>query len=96
MRKAVVTQSFGEGWSKIRELTQPRMKEYCERHGQDYISIEKPLAEPAQYTKSAIGNIMAARGYEMITFFDCDVLVARDCDDLTDMSPETGMFDFAA
>ena len=96
MKKAVVSQSFGDGWAKIRELTQPRMKEYCERHGQDYISIEKPLAEPAQYTKSAIGNIMAARGYEMITFFDCDVLVARDCDDLTDMSPETGMFDFAA
>lgn len=96
MKKAVVTQSFGEGWSKIRELTEPRMKAYCERHGQDYISMEKPLTEPSQYTKSAIGNIMATRGYDMVTFFDCDVLIAQDCDDLTDMSPETGMFDFAA
>ena len=83
MKKAVVTQSFGEGWAKIRELTQPRMKVYCERHGQDFISMEKPLAEPPQYTKSAIGNIMATRGYDMVTFFDCDVLIAQDCPDLT-------------
>jgi len=83
MKKAVVTQSFGDGWAKIRELTQPRMKAYCERHGQDYISMEKPLAEPQQYTKSAIGNIMATRGYDVVTFFDCDVLIAQDCPDLT-------------
>ena len=83
MKKAVVTQSFGDGWAKIRELTQPRMKAYCERHGHDFISMEKPLAEPAQYTKSAIGNIMATRGYDMVTFFDCDVLIAQDCPDLT-------------
>ena len=83
MKKVVVTQSFGEGWAKIRELTQPRMKAYCERHGQDYISMEKPLAEPQQYTKSAIGNIMATRGYDVVTFFDCDVLIAQDCPDLT-------------
>jgi len=83
MKKAVVTQSFGEGWAKIRELTQPRMKAYCERHGQDFISMEKPLAEPPQYTKSAIGNIMATRGYDMVTFFDCDVLIAQDCPDMT-------------
>ena len=83
MKKAVVTQSFGDGWAKIRELTQPRMKAYCERHGQDYISMEKPLAEPSQYTKSAIGNIMATRGYDVVTFFDCDVLIAQDCPDLT-------------
>jgi len=83
MKKAVVTQSFGEGWAKIRELTQPRMKDYCERHGQDYISMEKPLAEPPQYTKSAIGNIMASRGYDVVTFFDCDVLIAQDCPDIT-------------
>lgn len=83
MKKAVVTQSFGEGWAKIRELTQPRMKAYCERHRQDFISMEKPLAEPAQYTKSAIGNIMATRGYDVVTFFDCDVLIAQDCPDLT-------------
>ena len=83
MKKAVVTQSFGDGWAKIRELTQPRMKAYCERHGQDFISMEKPLAEPPQYTKSAIGNIMATRGYDMVTFFDCDVLIAQDCPDLT-------------
>ena len=83
MKKAVVTQSFGDGWAKIRELTQPRMKAYCERNGQDFISMEKPLAEPAQYTKSAIGNIMATRGYDVVTFFDCDVLITNDCPDLT-------------
>jgi len=83
MKKAVITQSFGDKWKKIRELTEPRMKSYCERHGQDYISMEKPLAEPPQYTKSAIGNIMATRGYDMVTFFDCDVLIAQDCPDLT-------------
>lgn len=83
MKKAVVTQSFGDKWKKIRELTEPRMKSYCERHGQDYISMEKPLTEPSQYTKSAIGNIMATRGYDVVTFFDCDVLIAQDCPDLT-------------
>ena len=45
--------------------------------------MEKPLAEPPQYTKSAIGNIMATRGYERATFVDCDVLIAQDCEDLT-------------
>jgi hypothetical protein len=82
VKKVVVTQAFGDKWKKIRELTEPRMKAYCERHGQDYISMEKPLAEPPQYTKSAIGNIMATRGYDVATFFDCDVLIAEDCDDI--------------
>ena len=83
MKKAVVSQSLGENWNKIRDLTRPRMESYCKRHGQDFISIEKPLTEPVQYTKLVIANLMATRKYEVITFFDCDVLVAEDCDDLT-------------
>jgi len=35
-----------------------------------------------QYSKSAIGNIMATKGYEQITFVDCDVLIAHDCDEI--------------
>ena len=83
MKKAVVTQAFGDKWLEILKLTRPRMEAYCQRHGQDFISMEKPLAEPPQYTKSAIGNIMATRGYDMVTFFDCDVLIAQDCPDMT-------------
>lgn len=97
MKKVVITQALGDRWlEKILKLTRPRMEAYCQRHGQDFISIEKPLVEPVQYTKSVIGNIMVTRGYDVATFFDCDVLIAQDCDDISDMSPETGMFDFAA
>ena len=83
MKKVVITQALGDKWLEILKLTRPRMEAYCQRHGQDFISMEKPLAEPPQYTKSAIGNIMATRGYEMATFVDCDVLIAQDCEDLT-------------
>lgn len=83
MKSCVVTQAFGDGWLKILELTRPRMEDYCKRTEQDFISIEKPLAEPVQYTKSILGNLMATRGYEKVTFFDCDILIARDCPDIS-------------
>lgn len=84
MKSCVVTQAFGDGWiNKILPLTRPRMEEYCKRTQQDFISIEKPLAEPVQYSKLVIGNLMAARGYEKVTFFDCDVLIALDCPDIS-------------
>ena len=83
MKKAVVTQAFGDKWLEILKLTRPRMEAYCQRHGQDFISIEKPLVEPVQYTKLVIANLMATRKYEVVTFLDCDVLVAEDCEDLS-------------
>ena len=82
MKKALVTQAFGDDWKKILELTQPRMEAYCERHKIDFIALEKPLVEPVQYTKSAIGNIMATKGYGQVTFVDSDVLITKDCPDI--------------
>ena len=83
MKKVVITQAFGDKWLEILKLTRPRMEAYCQRHGQDFISIEKPLVEPVQYTKLVIANLMATRKYEVVTFLDCDVLVAEDCEDLS-------------
>ena len=83
MKKVVITQAFGDKWMEILKLTRPRMEAYCQRHGQDFISIEKPLVEPVQYTKLVIANLMATRKYEVVTFLDCDVLVAEDCEDLS-------------
>jgi len=85
MKKALVTQAFGEKWHKVLELTKPRMESYCKRHKIDLISFEKPLVEPVQYSKLAIGNIIATKGYEQVTFLDCDVLVAEDCEDIGEM-----------
>jgi len=82
MKKALVTQAFGDKWHKVLELTKPRMEAYCQRHKIDLISIEKPLVEPVQYSKLAIGNIIATKGYEQVTFLDCDILVANDCDEI--------------
>jgi hypothetical protein len=82
MKKGLVTQAFGDDWKKILELTQPRMEAYCKRHKMDFMALDKPLVEPVQYSKSAIGNIMATKGYEQITFVDCDVLIANDCDEI--------------
>jgi len=79
MKKALVTQAFGDDWKKILELTQPRMEDYCQRHKIDFIALEKPLTEPVQYSKSAIGNIMATKGYDQVTFVDSDVLITKDC-----------------
>jgi len=82
MKKALVTQAFGDDWKKILDLTKPRMEAYCQRHKIDFIALEKPLVEPVQYTKSAIGNIMATKGYDQVIFVDCDVLVTKDCPDI--------------
>jgi len=82
MKKGLVTQAFGDDWKKILELTQPRMEAYCKRHKIDFMALEKPLVEPVQYSKSAIGNIMATKGYEQITFVDCDVMISHDCDEI--------------
>ena len=82
MKKALVTQAFGDGWHKVLELTKPRMESYCKRHKIDLLTLEKPFVEPVQYSKLAIGNIIAARNYEQVTFLDCDVLVAEDCDEI--------------
>ena len=89
MKQALVTQSFGDEWKKITDLTKPRMEAYCQRHGVDFILIDKPLTNPAQYSKSAIGNIMATKGYEQVTFVDADVLIASDCPNLGD---DAGVF----
>ena len=89
MKKALVTQAFGDDWKKILNLTQPRMEAYCQRHQIDFIALEKPLVEPVQYTKSAIGNIMATKGYEQVAFVDADVLIANDCPNLGD---DAGVF----
>ena len=63
MKSCVVTQAFGDGWiNKILPLTRPRMEAYCKRTEQDFISIEKPLAEPVQYSKLVIGNFDGCAG----------------------------------
>jgi len=82
MKKALVTQAFGDEWKKILDLTKPRMEAYCQRHQIDFIALEKPLTEPVQYSKSAIGNIMATKGYDQVTFVDSDILITKDCPDI--------------
>jgi hypothetical protein len=82
MKKALVTQAFGDEWKKILDLTRPRMEAYCQRHQIDFIALEKPLTDPVQYSKSAIGNIMATKGYDQVTFVDSDVLITKDCPDI--------------
>jgi lipopolysaccharide biosynthesis glycosyltransferase len=93
MKSCVVTQALGDQWLEVLALTRPRMEAYCKRTEQDFISIEKPLAHPVQYTKLVIGNLMATRGYDQVTFLDADVLVALDCDDISQVD---GDFDFLA
>lgn len=93
MKSCVVTQALGDQWLEVLALTKPRMEAYCKRTGQDFISIEKPLAHPVQYTKLVIGNLMATRGYDQVTFLDADVLVTLDCDDISQVD---GDFDFLA
>jgi len=84
MKQALVTQSFGNEWKNIIDLTRPRMEAYCKRHSVDFILIDKPLTHPAQYSKSAIGNIMATKHYDQVTFVDADVLIAADCPNIAD------------
>ena len=83
MKKVVVTQAFGNDWLEVLNLTKPRMEEYCRRHEQDFISIEKPLAHPVQYSKLIIPHLMTTKGYDVVTFLDADVLVAMDCPDIS-------------
>ncbi|NDA27187.1 MAG: hypothetical protein EBZ05_10240 [Verrucomicrobia bacterium] len=83
MKKVVVTQAFGDDWLEVLNLTKPRMEAYCKRHEQDFISIEKPLAHPVQYSKLIIPHLMTTKGYDVVTFLDADVLVALDCPDIS-------------
>ena len=103
MKSCVVTQALGDQWLEVLALTKPRMEAYCKRTEQDFISIEKPLAHPPQYTKLVIGNLMATRGYDQATFFDADILIARDCEDISNFmfheaaeSKDNCEFDFLA
>lgn len=82
MKRAVVTWADGAKWEKLGKFTFPRMEDYAKRTEQDFLAIAKALTEPGQYTKSVIANLMATKGYEQVTFFDADVLVAKDCEDL--------------
>jgi len=83
MKKVVVTQAFGDDWLEVLNLTRPRMEAYCKRHEQDFISIEKPLAHPVQYSKLIIPHLMTTKGYDVVTFLDADVLVTLDCPDIS-------------
>jgi hypothetical protein len=56
MKSCVITQALGDEWLEVLALTKPRMEEYCKRTEQDFISIEKPLAHPPQYTKLDIAR----------------------------------------
>ena len=96
MKRAVVTTAFGEPWERLLKVTGPRMEDYAKRTGQDFLAIAKPLTEPMQYTKSIIANFMALKGYEQITFFDADVLVAADCEDMGESCGSFKAFDEGA
>jgi len=96
MKRAVVTQALGDNWQKILELTKPRMDAYCKRYGLDLIVIDNALAEPCQYTKLVIANLMATKGYGQITFFDADVLIAEDCEDIGESCGSFKAFDEGA
>lgn len=96
MKRALVTQAFGDDWQKILSITQPRMEAYAKRYAIDFMAIDKPVTQPVQYSKLAIGNIMLARGYEQVMFLDADVLVTNDCEDLGSPDSEGSKHFFCA
>jgi hypothetical protein len=82
VKRAVVTWVDGAKWEELAKITFPRMESYAKRTEQDFIAIAKALTDPPQYTKSVIANFMATKGLEQVTFFDADVLIAADCEDI--------------
>ena len=96
MKRAVVTWVDGAKWEELGKVTFPRMEDYAKRTGQDFLAIAKALTEPPQYTKSVIANFMATKGYAQVTFFDADVLVAADCEDIGEQCGSFKAFDEGA
>jgi hypothetical protein len=54
MKRALVTQAFGDDWQKILSITQPRMEAYAKKYAIDFMAIDKPVTQPVQYSKLAI------------------------------------------
>jgi hypothetical protein len=49
MKRALVTQAFGDKWQELLKITQPRMEAYAKRNAIDFMAIEKPIIQPVQY-----------------------------------------------
>ena len=69
MKKALVTQAFGDEWKKILELTQPRMEAYCKRHKIDFIALEKPLVDPVKELLDKAIHLLCVKAED--DFYDC-------------------------
>lgn len=88
MKKLILTLSLGENYKKMGELTHPRIKQYADKIGADFLAItEQKISQTTpHWEKFQIRELLDT--YDRILYLDTDILIREDCPDLFDIVPE--------
>lgn len=93
MKKAIVTISIGELYSKISNITHPSIRAYAEKVGADFLIIDKTDYPFPHYAKCHLKDILSK--YDRIAYIDSDIIISPIAPNIFDIVPEDklGLFE---
>jgi len=98
MKTAVTSFCFGAACRPMRTLTFPRMMEYADRIGADFVGMNAGLGQRylgnAYYEKLRVLDVL--ENYDRLVYIDGDIIVTPDCPNLLDIVPVDHMGAFIA
>jgi hypothetical protein len=81
--RLVLTIAIGPKFSKLLELTRPRMEAYARRCGADFLALSNPMFD--QWQREKFRTFELAQQYDQTLFVDADVVIRDSCPDLFKM-----------
>jgi alpha-N-acetylglucosamine transferase len=98
MKTAVSSFCFGAACRPMRTLTFPKMVEYADRIGADFVAMNAGLGQRylgnPYYEKLRVIDVL--ENYDRLIYIDGDIIVASDCPNLLDIVPADRMGAFIA
>lgn len=90
-KRAIVTISIGDRFSRIANVTHPTLKTYANRINADFICINEESETP-HWEKLKLYDLLVK--YDRIIYLDTDIIIRDDCPNLFDIIPieKIGMF----
>lgn len=89
LRTAVVTICIGDFYKELSEITHPKIKNYAEKIGADFISLSGTGLSVICYEKFQLRAML--QKYDRILYIDSDALVSPNAPNIFDVVPEEMM-----
>ena len=87
----VLTLAIGDDYSRMSKLTHPTIKAYAKKINADYLCIDKTSISDTSphWEKFQIHDLLEK--YDRILYFDTDLIIRDDCDNLFDIVSEDSL-----